>query len=178
MLVIDVPQIPPEGLAVDAAVTPATIHAEGDESIRLEEGGRLQCHVDRGEEESVHVRGQFQCRLGTECSRCLEPFVFPLAQELDLFYLPRVAGLDSEEDAELSDRELVVAYYDGLRVDLGDMLREQILLAIPMKRLCREDCAGLCPVCGTDRNVSKCACVAANEHFSPFAKLVGKGTVS
>ncbi len=178
MLLIDVTQIPPEGLEVDSALTAGEIHVEGEDSFRLEEGGRLVCRVEKGDSDSVHVRGRLDCRLGVECSRCLEPFAYPLAQELDLFYLPRVPGLDSEEDAELSDRELVVAYYEAARIDLGDMLREQLLLALPMKRLCSESCAGLCPVCGTNRNLAACTCVIASEPFSPFANLIGKGPVS
>jgi DUF177 domain-containing protein len=178
MLLIDVPQIPPEGLAVDAVLTPALIHVEGENSFDLEAGGRLVCRVEKGDGESVHVRGRLGCGLGVDCSRCLERFAYPVAQELDLFYLPRVAGLDAEEDAELSDRELVVSYYEGTRIDLGEMLREQLLLALPMKRLCRPECAGLCPGCGTNRNRSTCTCVSVDEHFSPFAKLVGKGTAS
>jgi uncharacterized protein len=178
MLLIDVTQIPPEGLEVDSALTAGEIHVEGEDSFRLEGGGRLVCRVEKGDSDSVHVRGRLACRLGVECSRCLEPFSYPLAQELDLFYLPRFAGLDSEEDAELSDRELVVAYYDAARIDLGEMLREQLLLTLPMKRLCSESCAGLCPVCGTNRNLAACRCVIASEPFSPFAKLIGKGPVS
>jgi len=175
MLVLDVTKIPPEGQDVDSALTAGEVHVEGEESFALEAGGRLACRVEKGENESVHVRGRLTAQLGVDCSRCLTAFSYPVVQELDLFYLPRVAGLDSEEDAELSDRELVVAYYDGAQVDLGEMIREQLFLGVPMKRLCSDGCQGLCPSCGVDRNVSSCQCVPEDEHVSPFAKLALKG---
>jgi uncharacterized metal-binding protein YceD (DUF177 family) len=175
MLVLDVTKIPPEGQDIDSALSAGEVHLEGEESFGLETGGRLRCHVEKGDGESVHVRGRLTAQLGVECSRCLKPFSFPVAQELDLFYLPRVAGLDSEEDAELSDRELVVAYYDAASIDLGEMIREQLFLGVPMKRLCSDGCQGLCPSCGVDRNASSCQCVPEDEHVTPFAKLALKG---
>ena len=75
-----------------------------------------------------------------------------------------------------TDRELVVAYYDAARIDLGEMIREQLFLGLPMKRLCSEGCQGLCPSCGVDRNASSCQCVPEDEHVSsPFSKLTLKG---
>ena len=53
---------------------------------------------------------------------------------------------------------MVVAYYDGDRLDLGEMIREQLFLSVPLKRLCREDCRGLCPTCGVNRNRTPCDC--------------------
>jgi uncharacterized protein len=176
MLVLDVTKIPPEGQDVDSPLTAGEVHLEGEDSFVLEAGGRLVCRVEKGDGESVHVRGRLTAQLGVDCSRCLEAYSHAVAQELDLFYLPRVAGLDSEEDAELSDRELVVAYYDAARIDLGEMIREQLFLGLPMKRLCSEGCQGLCPSCGVDRNASSCQCVPEDEHVSsPFSKLTLKG---
>jgi uncharacterized protein len=86
-------------------------------------------------------------------------------QKLDLFYLPRVAERpqDEEEEVELGDHDVVVGYYEGDTVDLGEVVREQLFLTLPMKRLCREDCQGLCPTCGRNRNGEPCACPAAEE---------------
>ena len=160
MLVIEVSSIPPEGLEVDETLSPGDVHIEGEESFALLEGGRLKCRVDRGDDQSIHVRGRLSARVELQCGRCLEDFAFALDQELDLFYLPHRADEEDEEEdeVELADRDMVVAYYHGERLDLGEMIREQLFLALPMKRLCREECAGLCPTCGANRNARPCAC--------------------
>ena len=181
MLIINVTQIPPEGLPVHSELVPKEVHVEGEENFELRPGGRLDAHVERGEEDSVHVRGRLSARLRVQCGRCLEPFELPVDQELDLFYLPHRgdarAAEEEEEDVELSDRDMVVAFYRGKELDLGQTVREQLFLTLPMKRLCREDCAGICPTCGVDRNVTKCGCPPppADERLAPLKKLLDRG---
>src|SRR5688572_17121501 len=160
MLLIELASIPPEGLEISEPLSPGEIHVEAEDTFALLEGGRLDCRLDRGDDKSVHVRGGLSLRLGLECGRCLESYPFALDQDLDLFYLPHGAEDDEEEEdeVELADRDMVVAYHQGERLDLGEMIREQIFLALPMKRLCREACAGLCPTCGANRNTRPCSC--------------------
>ncbi len=160
MLLINVAQIPPEGLVIDEALVPAEVHVEGEETFELAPHGRLDCRVDKVDGVSIHVRGRLAAALDMVCSRCLETFKFPIDQELDLFYLRHAADAASEEEeeVELKDRDMVVAYYQGDRLDLGDMIREQFFLAVPVKPLCREECRGRCPSCGKNRNESTCAC--------------------
>ena len=73
---------------------------------------------------------------------------------------------------------MVVGYYDGDRLDLGEVVREQVLLALPLKPLCREDCRGLCPRCGQNRNLGPCGCPPPEEpgdpRLEPLRKLVDK----
>ena len=178
MLLIDVTKIPPEGMDVDSSLKAGEIHVEGEDSFELQAGGQVACRVEKGDGDSVHVRGHLSARLGVDCARCLEPFALKVEQEIDLFYLPHGSGVEEEEDVELKDRELVVAYYASARIDLGESIREQLILGLPMKRLCREDCRGICTVCGQNRNSVACECVVAPEHLSPFAKLLRKGTTS
>ena len=160
MLVIEVAGIPPEGLEVNEALTPGEVHVQGEETFVLLDGGRLHCRLDRGDDQSVHVRGRLSARVELQCGRCLEAFPLAMDQEIDLFYLPHRADAENEEEdeVELADRDMVVAYYQGDRLDLGEMIREQLFLALPMKRLCREQCAGLCPTCGGNRNARPCSC--------------------
>jgi uncharacterized protein len=176
MLLIEASQIPPEGMDLFAPLDPGEVHVEGEESFALESGGTLRCTLERGDERTVHVRGALQARLRLECGRCLEPFQFPLAQELDLFYLPHKADQEEEEEdeVELKDHDMVVAYYRDERLDLGEMLREQLILNLPMKRLCREDCLGLCPTCGANRNSAPCACPPEPDpRLAVLGKLLG-----
>ena len=181
MLIINVSQIPPEGLPVHSELVPSEVHVEGEENFELRPGGRLDAHVERGDEDSVHVRGKLSARLRVQCGRCLEPFEMPVDQDLDLFYLPHRddarAADEEEEDVELSDRDMVVAFYRGNQLDLGQTVREQLFLALPMKRVCRADCAGLCPTCGVNRNEAKCDCPPepADPRLAPLKKLLDRG---
>lgn len=177
MLLIDIPQIPPEGQDVDAALDAAAVHLEGDDDISFEEG-RLRGHVEIADEANVHVRGQLEGSVSVECGRCLERYPVALKQDLDLFYLPRLESRpeEEEEDVQLDDHDVVVGYYEGEKLDLGEVVREQVVLALPLKRLCREDCQGICPTCGRNRNTDRCACPAPEEpldpRLEPLRKLV------
>ncbi len=169
MLLIDIPRIPPEGLDLDEALDAASLHMEAEAEAEVRPGARLACHVDLVDGTTVHVRGRLSLAVGTDCGRCLERYELPVAQELDLFYLPRAAGQpqEQEEDVELTGREIVVGYYDGDRLDLGEVVREQVLLGLPLKRLCREECRGRCPSCGQNLNQAACACAKAEEPLDP-----------
>jgi uncharacterized protein len=179
MLQIAVSKIPPEGMDVSAELDPEAIHvgASGSESFVLQSGGRLSCHVERQDDETVHVKGRFQARVSLDCGRCLEPFQLRLEHDLDQFYLPhRADDAGPEDEEELSGRDLVVAYYREGQVDLGEMIREQIFLSIPMKRVCRDDCLGICPSCGLNRNMTQCECRAesTDPRLLPLEKLLDR----
>jgi uncharacterized protein len=173
MLVVEVSKIPLEGMDVSASLDAGLIHALGEESFSLNPGGTLQCRLELGDDRTVHVRGTLRAELGLQCGRCLEPFALPVVQELDLFYLPHGADqeLEEEDEVELKDHEMVVAYYRDGRLDLGEMLREQFFLSVPMKRLCREACLGICATCGANRNLSPCGCLPTTE---PALSVLGK----
>jgi uncharacterized protein len=175
MLLLDVSRIPLEGTDIDTAFSASEAHVEGEDMVKFESGG-LRVHVDRDEEGTVHVKGHLTVRLGLECSRCLEPISFALDQDVDLFFLPHSpnAGDDEEDEVELSERDLVVAYYRGDRLDLGEVVREQLFLSLPMKRLCQDACQGLCLSCGVNRNRTTCDCVAdtRDPRLAPLKKLL------
>jgi DUF177 domain-containing protein len=173
MLVINVSRIPPEGLEIKESLQPGEVHLEEEDNFTLAPGGRLECRLERGEDDSVHVRGKLSARLALQCGRCLEPFALPVEQDLDLFYLRRRSDEPGEEEdeVELADRDMVIAYYDGDELDLGEMVREQFFLAVPLKRLCREECGGICPTCGGNRNQTRCECPPPEAAASPFGSL-------
>jgi uncharacterized protein len=180
MLLIDIPKIPPEGLELDEALDPTSAHVEGEGDLRLLPGGRLRCRVEIVDGTTVHVRGRLAAAVEPECGRCLELYTASLDQELDLFYLPHVPGQleEQEDDVALSDRDVVVGYYEGERLDLGEVVREQLFLALPLKPLCREDCRGLCPTCGKNLNTGACGCpppeTPEDPRLSPLRGLIDK----
>ena len=175
---IDLDRVPPEGQAVDRTLALEGPYIEGEEFRPLSPvtlSGRLQPLTndeggDPGQEEVFRLRGRMSCRIELACVRCLEPFPLDLAEELDLLYLPQSsneapAAEESEADAltELSGRglereELAVSFYRDERIDLSQMIVEQIVLALPMKPLCKPDCRGLCALCGANRNLVSCEC--------------------
>lgn len=179
MLVLTVSQIPPEGKAVDCPLEATALHLGSDEDFVFEEGS-LRGHVERGEDDSVHFRGSLRARIRLQCGRCAEPFVLPVQEDLDLFFLPHhkeSAREEEDQDVQLSDRDMLVAYYNDDRIDLGDRIREQLHLDVPLRRVCREDCRGLCPECGTNRNTSTCNCQPReeiDERMAPLRKLLEK----
>lgn len=105
----------------------------------------------------IHAQGEFQVKLASECHRCLEHAEFAIDRKFDLFYRPAEA-LDTEEEIALKEAETEIGFYEGEGVELEEILREQVLLALPVQRLCREDCKGLCPSCGVNLNNETCGC--------------------
>jgi uncharacterized protein len=84
----------------------------------------------------------------------------------DLFFRERdEAMFDEDEEVELGEEDTRTAFFTGTKLAISDILREQILLALPMKVLCTVDCKGLCPTCGTNLNSGACGC--SKEDFTP-----------
>ena len=122
-----------------------------------------------------HLVGQLRGKLELACSRCLEPFVMAFEPSFDLRYLPQrlnaggtggddeIDGSDEDGDdardgGEVGGDDLTTAFYRDDQIDLVQMIREQIFLAMPMKPLHSDDCKGLCPSCGANLNETTCDC--------------------
>jgi uncharacterized protein len=107
--------------------------------------------------EAFGVTGRVSGRLEMDCSRCLEPFEVPVDASFELRYVPQTENT-GEGEREIGDDDLTTAFYREGMLDLIDLMREQFVLALPMKPLCREDCRGLCAACGTNLNKGQCDC--------------------
>jgi uncharacterized protein len=101
--------------------------------------------------------GRVTTTLELPCSRCLEPFRAPVDSEFTLRYQPRSENV-GEGEKEIEEDDLSTAYYENEEIDLAQLMREQFYLSLPMKPLCRDECRGLCPVCGTNLNRGTCEC--------------------
>jgi len=117
----------------------------------------------------IHVRGHLGTNLEASCDRCLGPVVMPVERDFDLYYRP-VSSIARAEEVELPEDELEVGFFSGNGFEFDDVVTEQVILSVPMKMICKTDCRGLCPVCGSNLNVEKCGCSATAE-ISPFSSL-------
>ena len=109
------------------------------------------------DKQQFRLVGRVETTLELPCSRCLEPFTLPVDQTFDLHYQPHAQNTGDGE-REIEEDDLTTAFYENDEIDLGQLMREQFYLALPMKPLCTGDCKGLCPVCGTNLNRGTCDC--------------------
>ena len=117
----------------------------------------LEIYKDK---DKFHLVGRVKTTLEMSCSRCLEPFTFDVDAPVDLRYQPHAHQDAGEREVEADDMD--TAFYENDEIDLGQLMREQFYLALPMKPLCKDDCKGLCPNCGTNLNKATCDC---NTHW-------------
>ncbi len=115
----------------------------------------VQCKITKASS-AIYIQGGISVRLGIGCSRCLEDA--NILVEGDFSYTLVPVKPEKEEDVELQAEELEISYYSGDLIDLTPIICEQIILQIPIKPLCSEECKGLCPQCGTNMNVASCNC--------------------
>ena len=136
------------------------LHAVGSAELLKNTGGE------------VRVQGRYTVDLTAECDRCLASTRFPLDAGFDLFYQP-ASTIARDEEIEIDEGEAQIGFYANGGLELEDILREQILLALPMQRVCSEDCKGICPVCGKNRNQSACDCATTkvDDRWGALRKL-------
>lgn len=131
----------------------APIRSSGTAELVRENRGARQVVED------IRVVGKFATTVEVRCARCLEPVENAVAESFDLLYRPQ--GVDARgDDASIGRAETEIGYYQGDGLLLEDVIKEQILLALPVKQVCRPDCKGLCPHCGRNLNVESCDCAA------------------
>lgn len=147
--------------------------APGDDQI-LGLDGPLQvtARVSRAVDKFL-IRGTIRGGVRIRCDRCLEPFCREMDSPFQVYLVVSKERADQEE-IELLDEEMEVDFVKGDTVDLGDIVREQIYLSLPMRSFCKESCRGLCPVCGTNLNERSCQCGNAEGHPA-FSKWRVKG---
>ena len=120
----------------------------------VEVGARL-----RRKSEEVELRGKLSTKIAVPCGRCLKSVELPIDVEFAERFTPAVSWRNEEQD-ELREDDLNLAAFDGEGIELDDVVREEIILALPGHVLCDETCKGLCPACGADRNAGSCDCTS------------------
>ncbi len=124
------------------------------------EGQAEVLHEHRGPKEivaDIRLRGHWEGNFEVPCARCVEPVAMPLKADFDLIFRPIGADAGAPERS-ISAVDTEIGYYQKDSLLLEDVLREQVLLSLPVRTLCKEDCKGLCPRCGSNRNNQACSC--------------------
>jgi len=144
---------------------------ESSDDFRVVEPVSLAFDITK-DNQQFRLVGTVRTTLEMPCSRCLEPFIMPVEQAFDLRYQPHAKNT-GEGEREIEEDDLTTAFYENDEIDLGQLMREQFYLALPMKPLCRDDCQGLCLVCGTNLNKETCTCKREWEdpRFAALKKL-------
>lgn len=121
-------------------------------------------------------RGSFVAEGEARCDRCAEPIPVRLEKEFSTILLPREASSAGSMEMELSAEDLEVGFYDGVGIEVSDIFWEQVAVALPVKLLCRDDCRGVCPACGANRNAEPCECAEGPSPgpFGVLRELLGK----
>lgn len=145
-------ELPPGSLDLGPDAKLATpLKSIGRAELVPERHGKHQKLLD------IRLHGSFTTSVESPCARCLEPVVNAIQRDFDLLYRPQ--GSDAgKEELSVTAAEAEISYYQGDGLELSDVLCEQILLALPLKIVCREDCKGLCPECGRNWNEGPCDC--------------------
>ncbi len=113
-----------------------------------------------GSEETVSVDADVTANVVSRCARCLEEVRLPLQAHMQAEYVRQI-------DPEDPDQYL----YESSELELTEAVKDALVLALPMRFLCKEDCKGLCPKCGTNLNTGSCTCLEGEDDFGPFAAL-------
>lgn len=148
-MIIKVSDLQDDGLTIANAAELVAPFA--DRSWRLD---RVRLHVSR-DGQDVLVVGELAASVPLTCSRCLEEFPGAVRQAVDVRYVPRPAA---STDVQLAPDDLDLDFYENDELNLAALVETETTLALPMKPLCRDDCRGLCPVCGGNRNLTPCTC--------------------
>lgn len=152
---IDIAQIPAEGLDISFREAEDFLDASGQgiHLLRPLEATLHFCRTPAG----VWVKGEFSSNLELHCSRCDELFTLPVNEGFDVRYRNPL-GRAADEERELAPDELDVSFLDEGRIHVAGLVRENVLLVLPVQPLCRDGCRGLCTRCGVNLNVSTCRC--------------------
>ena len=155
VMIVDITTLQSPILPLDFELQPEEVNLV-DESIELKSAVKVTGELKRGIVQT-DIAGTIAAEVSLECSRCLKT----VEQNLEM---PFAAAYIAEEDytqakeAELNETDLDVSMFAGDKIDLTELVREQILLSVPTQILCKEDCQGLCEKCGADRNLIDCKC--------------------
>jgi uncharacterized protein len=122
-------------------------------------------------EREVCFSGDLEAPLLVTCTRCLKPFSLQVKSKVQVHFIPRTKEFSPGSEVEITETDIEKEIYEEDRVDLHGSIRDQILLDVPLIRLCQEECKGICSECGSDRNSDPCKCENDGQIDPRFAVL-------
>ena len=147
--------IPSDGLAIDQEL-PRSLFADAMEGMDVDldaTTGSVRVLLSKDRDDNVFANGDLKALVTIPCSGCLGPALVKVSAPVKLTF---VAADEDRPDSDNPLDDVDVTEHDGMEIDLGAVLREQVILAVPMSPRCRDNCAGLCAVCGQNKNERDC----------------------
>jgi uncharacterized protein len=160
-------------ICFDEIFQPGRIDFSGED---LEQGAPLRvtgsAELLEDSEGELRIQGRYSVEMAAQCDRCLGSARFPLDASFDLYYRP-ASNIARDEDVAIDEGETEIGFYEDGGIELEQILLEQVLLALPMQRVCNDACKGICPVCGKNRNETECDCRtgSADDRWGALRKL-------
>lgn len=169
-MLIKLKDIPEEGLHLRYKENPEQLSVSGYVKKDVE----IDAHIIKNAD-AISIDGSIEAELTMECSRCLKAFTFAINPHFSVNYIPALEGSD-EDELELNKADMEIGFYKGDSFEIDDLIKEQIVLSIPMKPLCNLSCKGICPVCGQNLNIKECNCGQGNinPQFAVLKNLLKK----
>jgi uncharacterized protein len=172
-MIISLVRLPAAGLLFEHQYVVDELDVSEHE-FELSDPPRITGHIKQSGMD-MRVTGELNAALTVPCDRCLQDVPFMVAESFKLVYLPVEAEHARKGETELHDKDLEFSYYENDELDIDQLIRDQLELALPVRMLCREDCRGLCPQCGADLNVETCQCPApVDPRWQALAELKNK----
>ncbi len=155
-MIISLVRLPIDGLRFEHRYSEGELDP-GDRDYILTEQPLVSGRIDKAGT-GVRLRGEISALMVRPCDRCLADVTLPLEARLDLLYVPADPSGGRSGEIEIQEQDLGISVFQNDEIDLDELVLEQLELSNPLQLLCREDCRGLCPQCGVDRNFEPCDC--------------------
>lgn len=155
MMIVDVTELKNGQTTFDFSFDATQIDLKS-ETEKLKNSVRVTGKLKKGIVQT-DIEGRISTSVAIECIRCLQPIERHLDFPFEASFVT-AENYTQEKDAEVSGRDLEISIFEGDKIDLTELAREQILLNLPEQVFCKEDCQGFCQKCGANRNLIDCKC--------------------
>lgn len=154
-MIVDLFSLESSSFEFEFSLARSEIELEG-ENVKLKNDVKIRGELTK-KLVQTDVAGKIIAGIEIECTRCLQAIEKDLEILFNVTYVTTENYTDAKE-SELREQDLDVSIFDGHKIDLGELVREQIILNLPEQIFCSEDCKGLCAKCGANRNLIDCNC--------------------
>ena len=168
-MIFEIDEIPEGGLSFDLFARKEQFKIDHPDCF-LAENVKIKGKIKRIGHE-VFFAGELQTLLQVICTRCLKGFSLPVKNKIQVHFVPKVKYRSRGSEFEIKETDIEKEVYHENRIDLRGPVRDQVLLDVPLICLCRDDCQGICPMCGNDFNANQCECKNEEEINPRFAVL-------